>query len=131
MIAVSLLPLITGNAGVSALVGTSVQPIPAPEDLASYPCITYQTVSYVPDYTSDGATGFVQARLVFNCWGVGYLQAGQIRDALIKALGGYMGKLPDGTQVFLIRVANGEDYFDPDNRLYRATLHVIVQYAEQ
>jgi hypothetical protein len=130
MIAVSMVPYILAQAPVTAIIGTSLQPIPAPEDLASYPCITYQTVSYNTSYTSSGPSGWAQCRVVYNCWATSYLQAQQLLEALRVALSGYRGTLSDGTQVFLIQVVNEDDYISPDSRLFRASLHTLIQYGE-
>jgi hypothetical protein len=45
------------------------------------------------------------------------------------ALEGLSGQLPDGTQVFMIKIDGKEDFFESESRQYRATLHVLVQYA--
>jgi hypothetical protein len=130
VIETALVPFILAQAPITAIIGNALQPIPAPEDLTGYPCITYQLASYTGDYTSTGTSGWAQKRIVYNCWGTSYLQAHQLFEALRTALSGYMGTLSDGTQIFLIEVANGEDYYESGSRLWRATLHALIQYAE-
>jgi hypothetical protein len=132
MLETAMLPLIS-QSSITALIGTvatSIRPIPAPEDLISYPVITYQTVSYIADYTVQGHSGWAQKRIVYNCWAASYLLSKQIQEALRLILSGYEGILTDGTQVFLIQIADGEDFFESDSRLYRASLHAVIQYAE-
>jgi hypothetical protein len=130
MIETAMVPLILAQAPVTDIIGDALQPIPAPEDLAGYPCITYQTASYKADYHATGNSGWAQKRIVYNCWASSYLQAITLQEALRSALTGYSGTLSDGTQVYFIEIVNGENYFESDSRLYRATLHALIQYAE-
>src|ERR1700685_4214948 len=100
MLETAMLPLVS-QPSATALIGTgatSIRPIPAPEDLANYPCITYQTVSYVADYTVQGNSGWAQKRIVYNCWGASYLITKKIQEALRLILTGYEGILTDGTR---------------------------------
>lgn len=133
MLEVGLAQLLRQNAALTAIIGTSqpdVAPIPAPEDLEAYPCVTYQTASYTGEYSDDGSTWVAEKRVVFNCWAATWLQAHTIFELVRTALSGYAGALPDGTYVFLIEIDGAEDFFESESRLYRATLHVLAQYAE-
>lgn len=130
MLETGMAALLLTQSSITALIGNNVDPIPAPEDLEDYPCITYQEASYTADYTSDGASGWAQKRLVYNCWGTSWMQAKQIQEALRVVLTGYRGTLSEGTQVFLIEVANGEDFFESASRLWRSSLHALIQYSE-
>lgn len=130
MVETGLVSYLLGQSSITSLVGTSIQPLPAPESLTDYPCITYQVASYTAGYSAQGLTGWAQKRIVYNCWATTYLQAHTIFDAVRAALSGYQGTLSDGTDVFFTECANGEDYFESDSRLYRASLHTLVQYGE-
>ena len=130
MLETDLVSYLSGQSSITSLVGTNIQPLPAPENLAEYPCITFQVASYLPGYSTTGMTGWAQKRIVYNCWATAYLQAHTILEALRTVLTGYQGTLPNGTKVFFIECANGEDYFESESRLYRATLHTLVQYSE-
>jgi hypothetical protein len=115
---------------ITALVGQTIQPPPAPANLSDYPCITYQVVSYVPQYTEDGPIGVSDSRVVFNCFATTYLQATTLAQLVITALSGYSGTLPDGTNVFLATIVNLNDqYVDAARTLYRSSVHVMVQFA--
>ena len=130
MLETAMVPFILAQSSVTAIIGSSLQPIPAPEDLQDYPCITYQTASYTADYHAQGASSWAQKRIVYNCWAISYLQAHQLLEALRSALTGYRGTLSDGTQVFFIEIVNGGDFFESDSRLYRVSLHALIQYSE-
>lgn len=133
MVEVGLADYLRQQSALTAIIGTSqpdIAPIPAPEDLTAYPCVTYQTVSYTGEYADDGSTWVAEKRVVFNCWSTTWLQAHTIVDLIRSALSGYSGDLPDGTHVFLIEIDGEEDFFESASRLYRATVHILVQYAE-
>jgi hypothetical protein len=130
MIETGLTAYLLAQSSVTSLIGEALQPLPAPDEVEQYPCVTYQVASYQADYTASGSTGWAQKRVVYNCWATTYLQAITIREAIRTALTGYQGTLPDGTEVFLAECVNGEDYFEPGSRLYRTSLHVMVQYFE-
>lgn len=133
MVEVGLADYLRQNSSLLAIIGATppdVTPIPAPEDLNSYPCVTYQTVSYTGEYAVDGSTWVAEKRVVFNCWATTWLQAHTILELVRGALEGYSGFAPDGTYIFLTEIDGEEDFFESESRLYRASLHILVQYAE-
>ena len=123
---ISITSLLAGN--------NAIQPIPAPVDQSGFPCITYQQVSDVPDYTVDGTVGMSHSRIVFDCLAPqnpgGYLIARSIALAVKAVLSGYQGKLSDGTQVFFAEVVNLTDNFDSDAMLSRSSVHVLLTYSD-
>src|ERR1039458_1466476 len=60
---------------VTVIVGSAIQPVPAPEDLSQYPLITYQTPSDVSEDGNDGPIGVSEARVVFDCFALRKLDA--------------------------------------------------------
>ena len=138
MVEIGFAQLLAQNTGVKALVGNAIQPIPAPEDLKLYPCVTYQVVSYTDlDDLDDGSAWGEQQRIIYTCWsqaaqdGGTYQQANTIRKAVRTALEGFSGELPDGTHVFMTKIDGKEDFFESESRQYRCVLHILVQYSDQ
>jgi len=131
MLTTGLVQFLLAQAPITALVGNAIQPIPATEP---YPCITYQMVSDVPQYTLTGTAGLSQARIVFDCFATnskgGYLVARNIALAVKAALSGYSGTLSDGTRIFFCEVVNVTDNFDNDALLSRSSVHVLVTYSD-
>lgn len=62
MIEDGIYSILSGNAEVAALCGTRVYPLIIPAD-PLLPCITYGSTSCIPQYTMDGPTGFITARV--------------------------------------------------------------------
>jgi hypothetical protein len=118
------------NSGITALVGARIQPLPAPEDLTQYPCITYQGVSEMNGYTLTGSDGVTDTRIIFNCYALRYLDARTLALAVKAALSAYSGTLPDGTVVYECQIANVVDGYDDGSRISKTSVHVLVTYAD-
>lgn len=88
--------VLTGDAGVSALVGTRIYPLVVPQD-ASLPAIAYQRVSGGPTYTQDGDANLTPARFQFTCLGSSYSQAKAVATAVRAAISGASGTWDDVT----------------------------------
>ena len=123
--------MITGLiAYVVAQTGLTVQPPPAPANLAEYPVVTYQVASYATDYTNEGAINVASARVIFNAFSTTYLQASNMAQLILSVLSGYTGTLTDGTHIFDSTIVGIEDqYVDASQTLYRTSVHTMIQYA--
>lgn len=130
MLTSGLVSLLLTNSTVSAIVGTRIQPIPAPEDLNQYPCITYQVVSDVSGYTLTGTDGVTTTRIVFNCRAIRYLDARNLAMAVKSALTAYRGTLPDGSIVYETQIVNVVDAFEDGSRIYKTSVHAVITYAD-
>ena len=129
MLTNGLVASLLANSAVSAIVGTRIQPIPAPEDLSQYPCVTYQVASDVSGYTLTGTDGVTTSRIIFDCFGLRYLDARTLALAIKAALTAYRGTLPDGTEVFETQIVNMVDAWDDGSRISRTSVHAVLQYA--
>ena len=89
-----------------------------PDKPKAYPVATLQLISSVPEYTLDGPTGLVKARLQIDHFGTDYLSCKTAAAAFRQILDGYKGTLPDGTQVSSMTRLNATDSFESDSRLY-------------
>jgi hypothetical protein len=130
MLTSGLVSLLLANSAVSAIVGTRIQPIPAPEDLSQYPVIAYQGVSDVSGYTLTGSDGVTTTRIVFNCHALRYLDARNLALAVKAALTAYRGTLPDGTVVYETQIVNVVDGYDDGSRISKTSVHAVIQYAD-
>jgi hypothetical protein len=142
MLITGLVAYLLAQTSITSLIaqGNAIQPIPAPVETtdsngnALYPCITYQMVSDVPEYTLTGTAGISTARIVFDCLAPldpgGYGVARNIALAVKAALAGYTGTLPDGTVVWRAESVNVVDLFSPDALFSHTAVHVLVIYED-
>ena len=130
MLEVGLRSYLLEQSAICGVIGDRIHPIPAPEDLSKYPCVTFKEISHLGSYTNDGPTGWNQQRLLYQCRAASWLQARQLRDLLKAALEAFSGQLSEGTSVFLIEVENADQFYDSDMRMHCSGLYVLVQYGE-
>jgi len=130
MLTNGLVALLASNSEITSVVGSRIQPMPAPEDLTQYPCITYQTVSDVAGYTLTGIDGVANTRVIFNCFALRYLDAHSLALLMKSALAGYRGTLNDGSVVYETQVVNITDSYVDGSRIYKVSVHVVLTYAE-
>jgi Protein of unknown function (DUF3168) len=131
MLLTGLVSYLLEQTAITSVVGQAIQPVPAPANLSDYPCITYQSPSYVPGYAGDGPIGVTETRVIYNCLAPSYLAARTLAQSVANSLSGFTGDLPDGTQVFLIKILNAVDGFVDDTRtMYSVMVHAWVQFAE-
>ncbi len=115
---------------ISNAVGTRIQPIPAPEDLSEYPCITMQVVSDVSGYTLTRSDGVTDSRIVFDCFAQRYLDAHNLALTVKAALTAYRGTLPDGSIVYETQIVNLVDGFVDGSRISHTAVHAVITYAD-
>lgn len=84
----ALLALLTGSAGVTALVPAG-RIVWASRVGPTLPAIVLWTVSARPDYAMAGANGLVVALVQIDCWGSTYAQAKSTARAVKAALSGH------------------------------------------
>lgn len=130
MLTSGLVSLLLANSTVSAIVGTRIQPIPAPEDLKQYPCVTYQVASDVNGYTLTGTDGVTTTRVIFDCFALRFLDAHNLALAVKAALTAYRGTLSDGTVVYECQIVNVVDAFESGSRVSKTSVHAVIQYAD-
>lgn len=130
MITNGLVSYLLSQSALTAICGTRIQPIPAPEDLSQYPCITYQVASDVSGYTLTGTDGVTTTRVIFNCFASRYLDARNLALAVKAALTAYRGTLPDGSIVYETQIANMTDAFESGSRISKTSVHAVIQYAD-
>jgi hypothetical protein len=117
-------------AGLTAIAGNRIYPVTPPENAELYPCVTYSTVSAVDEYKLDGALNFITKRVVVTAWSAKYGDCHRMIEALRNALSGFFGPFDDGTPIASCRVANCQDSYETDARLYRTSIHFLVQHGQ-
>jgi hypothetical protein len=82
--------ILSDAAGVSALVGTRIYPMFAPQDVA-LPAIAYQRVSGGREYSHSGDSSLLRPRLQVLCIDDGYAGAKALAAAVTAALSAHSG----------------------------------------
>ena len=100
-------------------------------DDEAFPCVVVTLISSIADYSCDGATGYVKARLQVDVFAPRYADAVALNESLRSMLDSYTGTFPDGTFVANITRDNTTDQFEPAGRLYRIQSDWFVTYDQQ
>jgi len=125
---------LTSYSGLSALVGTRVYPVIAPQG-ATRPFVTYQRIS---GDRMDGMTqahGIAEPVIQIDCWGNTYTSvkavAAQVRAALLRTA--WTEDSVDTLDAFLESEIDGyeEGISDAAAKLYRVSLNVRFQHREK
>lgn len=80
-----LYTLLSGDAGVSALVSNRIYPLAAPQQ-ADLPFVVYTRISSGREYTLSGATGLENPRMQVDCYAETYSSAKAISEAVVTAV---------------------------------------------
>ena len=139
MITTGLTQFLNATQAITALVGNNIMPLPAPMDLSSYPCITYQVVSDIPQgFALDGRyINVTDTRINFDCLAssknstTAYTTARQIALTLKSALNGLSGALPDGTKVFSSSYQSMNDGYNDSEQLSFCSVQFTFTYQDQ
>jgi hypothetical protein len=125
---------------IPSIVGDRIQPIPAPDDMAQYPLITYMGASYKDEYANEGSVGVSTQRIVFDCLALRYHDARTLAlalkdafEALCEAVNAGIGAayvLPDGTRVFNAETGNLIDRWQDGSRVSCTSVHLLIQSNE-
>lgn len=125
-----LVAFLLSQSSLQALIASRLYPVIIPEALSQFPCVTYQVVSSVPEYTNDGPTGLTVARVQFDVWGQAYGDCKAVASALQQLLDGYAPGPMGSTFISAIWMTNrATDSFDQDARLYRSSADYRIAYA--
>lgn len=129
MIEAGLFTLMSQNASIADLVSDRIYPVLLPTGVAM-PSITWQIVS---GQTTPGlrTRGMQRWRLQVDCWSRNsYLEAAQVRKAVVKLLDLQNAQLSDGTYLQAARFIQPIDFFAGENELYRcgAEFYLYFQF---
>jgi len=96
------------DSGVSALIGTRIYPLMAPQNVID-PYITYQVVNDNSKQCIGGSVYQNDTRFQVDCWSKKYSEVKAIKEAVESALIGFKSSYA---------ISNMDDY-EPDTKLYR------------
>lgn len=121
---------LSGNAGVSALVGARVFPVVVPQG-EPRPAIAYFKVSDPPGRTF-GRRFFARPRYQFNCWGVTYESARAVGDAVKAALETYAGMMggDGGVKVRMTFFQGDQDLYDEPTGQTVVAIEYSIEHVE-
>lgn len=92
MIEEGLSQYLANDAGIVALGVTGVSPL-RQEQGHELPAIEYERISGQHHSCLTGSSGLCHVRIQLNCWAASYKQASMIREAVRKAMHGFIGTM--------------------------------------
>lgn len=121
---IALVTLITGNAGVAALVGTRMYPNVMPSG-ATLPCIVYDEENTETVVRAGGDTGLRTGQYMLHYWATSYSAVKAGKAAVLAAINGYQGGSVDRIEVNGMR-----DDYEPATQYYRQIIEFEIRYSE-
>lgn len=117
--------ILSGNAGLTAVVpASSIGAINLPKDFKN-PCVIYSRSSTIPDTTKEEEY-WQQVTYEVDCFASTATQAREIADLCKTALNRYTGAFT-GFTIDLIRFEGQDDRnYDPDNETYQVSQGYLV-----
>lgn len=119
-----LFTLITGDAGVGALIGTRMYPKLMPPE-ATLPAIVYGEVATETVVQADGDTNARMGRYSVSYWATSYSGIKAGRAALLSAVNGYAG----GSIGRIAVLAMADDY-EPETQYFRQVMELEIFYSD-
>jgi hypothetical protein len=121
MFETNLFSVLSAASGITAITGANIFPVELPKD-PTLPALTYRTITSVasPTFTTSGLQ---RARVEIDCWGSRYLDAVNLRTAVIGALNGYV----DAN--FTILLISFGDVFKNELLQYAATVEFYLFFT--
>jgi hypothetical protein len=121
--------LLTGNAGLVALVGTRIYYDARPED-DPLPAIVYSSISDTPTPPIDSTTGLepCTARLQINCLATTAAARQQLLEGVIAALHKQSGSIAGNTTQAVLQSTAGPSQYDALLGIYSLSVDFTVHY---
>lgn len=132
----AVLAILSGDGTLTALVGTRIYALTAPQD-DQLPDVTFQRIGSEPTHAWNADPGLVRAEVQVDCWGRTLAEAASVRDAVVGAFSRY-GGTAGGTAIQEALLMNDFEQHDTDatpvgrtdTGVYRRTLEFAVWYEE-
>lgn len=134
MIETALISLITGNAGVSALIGTRMVPFTDTNTL-TLPRLTYWRTNSERPISNSGPTGQCIATFQLDAWAPDAATSWQVLEAVRKALNGFSGS-NSGMTIDSVRWQDQSDQINTpalpgvQKSTQRMTATIVVSYTD-
>lgn len=123
---------IISDTAVAALVGSRMYPGRLPQ-AATFPAITYSTVSVVRGHNMQGPEGMPFTRLQLDMWGESFSDARAVAEAVRLRLDGFAGDIgspPSVTIVGAFYETERTEGFEPEPDLYRISVDYQIVSRE-
>lgn len=120
----TLVTLLTGHAGLGALIAGRLYPLALPQT-PTLPAVVYSRISTRRIYSQSGFSNLSRPRFQFDCWAATYLGLLALVAQLIAALESLAG---DGISVAFVE--NEIDMPEPLSQSYRRTVDAFIWYGE-
>lgn len=118
MITDAIYTILSGDATLTAQVGTRIYGADAPQETAN-PCVIYEISGQEPEYTKDGAATVIYTNLEVDVFADSYKAGRSISDLVKAALDQYSGTV-NGHKIDLIQWEGTSDGgVDQDRREYQ------------
>lgn len=127
MIEQALLTALAADAPLTALVGTRIYPVTAPQGTAAA-YVTYEKVTGNPYHDHGGSGNLRWARISYMCHAPTYSQAKAVADAIRDVLDGYRGTLDDVSIGSILSEEDADIGLDDVTRMQLVAVDFMVQY---
>ena len=124
--------LLLNDASLVALVGSRVNWVLRPQEIAGLPALVLQVVSTIPEYDMDGKTGLTSSRIQIDAYAATYGAARRSMRAALAVLSGFSGVFSgiDFQGIFQDSERDFQtDDTGGDQRLFRTQADVIVWHC--
>ena len=128
MIEAALFAVVTGDAGVAALIGTRLYPGHLPQN-PTYEAMTYRRVNTGRPHAHDGPGDLAKARFQFSCFGATYSAARTLANTLRTAIDGYKGTVA-GVRIDGILFIDEQDAYEDETGVYMLPIDFRVIHKE-
>lgn len=115
-------------AGVTALVGTRIYPVLAPQN-PTFPHLVYQRISAERIGNLGADTDMVESRVQVSCFADSYSGTKELADAVRLALQRADGTF-GGVTVDDMWIESDQDIYDPQTRDHFVAIDVLVRHRE-
>lgn len=122
---------LSGYAGLVALIATRAYSLVAPQNVTK-PYVRFQRIDTPREYSHQGYSGLAHPRFQFSVFAETPESAKAVVDQVRTALQGYVGTMggSGGVTVQAAMVVDERDNYEPDTKLYREDIDVILWHAE-
>lgn len=132
-ICTALRTVLTGAAGVTAIVDNRIYPDRRPQDVV-YPCITYSLYRDTSEHHMGGLSGLAEAAIEYECWATTRLASRALYEQVRLALSRYKG-VANSVDVRQVIPLGGDSYDvapvdGSDDALYVSSRDFAAWYRE-
>lgn len=129
MIEVALFQILTGYAGLTALVGARAYPLLLPQN-CTLPAVTYQRITTPREYSHAGPSGIASPTFQFNVWDSDILRAKQVAEQVRGALHGARNTTVAGVKIGGVTCVDEGDSYDQNSNAIGVQLDFEIWHHE-